>query len=251
MKGLLAAVMVLTRIPLWRWITLDKQYFSDILRYWPLIGYLTGFTTVFTLWAASAVMPALPACVLAVLSRLLLTGALHEDGLADFLDGFGGGRDKTRILSIMKDSHIGSYGTIGLILYFFLYISFLYSLDFPDAWLLVPCADIFSKCCTAIMINTLPYVRKEEESKNQVVYQHHPLSSFLLTALPAAIPFCFLADPRWSLAAFPPILASLFLHAYLRKKIGGYTGDCCGASFLITEQACYLGIVILYCFELS
>ena len=79
--------MMLTRLPLWRVVSIDKRYFTDVLMYWPLVGYLTGCVTALTLWGASLVMPWLPACVLAVTARLLFTGAMHEDGLADFLDG--------------------------------------------------------------------------------------------------------------------------------------------------------------------
>ena len=146
--------MMLTRLPLWRVVSIDKRYFTDVLMYWPLVGYLTGCVTALTLWGASLVMPWLPACVLAVTARLLFTGAMHEDGLADFLDGFGGGTSKEKILAIMKDSHIGSYGTIGLVVYFFLYVSFLYSLDMPAAWILILSADIFSKFCTPISMAT-------------------------------------------------------------------------------------------------
>ena len=127
MKSLFAAIILFTRLPLWRIVRVDKKQYAEILLYWPIVGFLTGATTWGTLYLASWVMPLLPACVIAVIARLLLTGALHEDGLADFFDGFGGGHDKAGILRIMKDSHIGSYGTIGLILYFILYVSLLSS----------------------------------------------------------------------------------------------------------------------------
>lgn len=72
------------------------------------------------LWVTAQVLPVSIAWLLAILSRLLITGCLHEDGLADFFDGFGGGTTKERTLAIMKDSQIGSYGVIGLIGYFLL-----------------------------------------------------------------------------------------------------------------------------------
>lgn len=247
MRGFLAAVILLTRLPLWRIIRLDKRYFANVLKYWPLVGYLTGISTALTLWAASLLMPMLPACVIAVMVRLLLTGAMHEDGLADFLDGFGGGQDKEKILSIMKDSHIGSYGTIGLIVYFILYISFLYSLDFPEAFALIVSADIFSKFCTGVMINTLPYARTEETAKTKTVYAQSLPFAYIAIALIAFMPFMAVRDPWFLLALLPPVVTSFFLRRYMKRKIGGYTGDCCGASVLITELACYLGIVIIYC----
>ena len=96
------------------------KYFKRIVPYWPLAGWLTGGITVGVLWIAAQILPISIAWVLAILSRLLITGCLHEDGLADFFDGFGGGTTKERTLAIMKDSQIGSYGVIGLIVYFLL-----------------------------------------------------------------------------------------------------------------------------------
>lgn len=239
--------MMLTRIPLWRVVTLDKRYFSDVLVYWPLVGYLTGLATALTLRGASVVMPFLPACVLAVAVRLLLTGAIHEDGFADFWDGFGGGGTKERILAIMKDSHIGSYGTIGLAVYFMLYVSLLFSLDMPEAFPLIICVDVFSKFCTSVMINTLPYAREEEEAKTKVVYRRNRLWVFGVVALFVFASFVFVGDWCYLWALLPSVFFSVFLRGYMKRKIGGYTGDCCGACFLMTEVVCYLGIVVVYC----
>ena len=121
MRSFLAAIMMFTRLPLWRVINVDKRYFTDVIKFWPLVGFLTGTVTGGVLWLTAQILPLEVACILAIIARLLLTGALHEDGLADFFDGFGGGTSKEKILAIMKDSHIGCYGTIGLVRYFILY----------------------------------------------------------------------------------------------------------------------------------
>ena len=243
MKSLFAAIILFTRLPLWRIVRVDKKQYAEILLYWPIVGFLTGATTWGTLYLASWVMPLLPACVIAVIARLLLTGALHEDGLADFFDGFGGGHDKAGILRIMKDSHIGSYGTIGLILYFILYVSLLssfYSLALPGV---IIGADVLSKLCTAVMINTLPYARTEEESKVKVLYRKLRLCDFVLVALPCLTALWLMATPF--LALIPTLLILTGLRWYFKRKIGGYTGDCCGASVLLIEQVFYITIVAL------
>lgn len=247
LKGFLAALMMFTRLPLWKIVNIDKKYYTEVLKYWPLVGYLTGITTATTFWLASLYMPVLPASVLAIIARLLLTGALHEDGLADFFDAFGSGRDREKILAIMKDSHIGCYGTISLIAYFLLYTSFLYVLDPVDAFPLILAADVFSKFITAVMINSLPYVRKEQESKVQLLYRKTGWLAFACVFIVSIFPFYFLKNPVWLFAIPLPVLTSFLFRGYLKRKIGGYTGDCCGAAVLITEQMCYLGIVILYC----
>lgn len=243
MRSFLAAIMMFTRLPLWRFVQVDKKYYSNVLLYWPLVGFITGFTTWAILYIVSTIGWAdLPACILAIAARLLLTGALHEDGLADFFDGFGGGINKERILAIMKDSHIGSYGTIGLIVYFFLYASFLYSLPTNALAGIIIGADVLSKFATAFMINTLDYARTEETSKTKVLYNPISLHKFMLMAVICIIPLYFLSTNFW--AVIPMILITIGLRYYFKRKIGGYTGDCCGASVLLAEQAFYLGFFI-------
>lgn len=244
MRTLLAALMMFTRLPLWRVVQVDKRYYHDILHCWSMVGFLTGAVTWGVLWLSAQVLPLLPACVLAVAARLLLTGALHEDGLADFFDGFGGGHDRESRLRIMKDSHIGSYGVIGLIAYFLLYVSLLYSLP-PGSWAAsILAADVLSKLMTAAMIDSLPYARTEETSKTKVLYNRLNYVRFNLITAGCAVVLYFLGSSFWGL--LPALLVSLGLRFYFKRKINGYTGDCCGAAVLLTEQAYYLGTVIAF-----
>ena len=244
MRTLLAALMMFTRLPLWRVVQVDKRYYRDILHCWSIVGFLTGAVTWGVLWLSAQVLPLLPACVLAVAARLLLTGALHEDGLADFFDGFGGGHDRESRLRIMKDSHIGSYGVIGLMAYFLLYVSLLYSLP-PGSWAAsILAADVLSKLMTAAMIDSLPYARTEETSKTKVLYNRLNYVRFNLITAGCAVVLYFLGSSFWGL--LPALLVSLGLRFNFKRKINGYTGDCCGAAVLLTEQAYYLGTVIAF-----
>ena len=118
--NILAAFIFFTRLPFWRIREVPAECFKHVVPYWPLSGWLTGGIMAGVLWLSAQILPFSVAVLLALAARLLITGALHEDGLADFFDGFGGGTNRERILSIMKDSHIGSYGVIGLIFYFLL-----------------------------------------------------------------------------------------------------------------------------------
>ena len=169
---------------------------------------------------------------------------LSDDGLADFFDGFGGGHDRESRLRIMKDSHIGSYGVIGLIAYFLLYVSLLYSLP-PGSWAAsILAADVLSKLMTAAMIDSLPYARTEETSKTKVLYNRLNYVRFNLITAGCAVVLYFLGSSFWGL--LPALLVSLGLRFYFKRKINGYTGDCCGAAVLLTEQAYYLGTVIAF-----
>ena len=116
MDSFFASLMFFTRLPWWRLRSVPKEAFEHVVDWWPLIGWLTGgvMSAVFLAASLLGFAPAV-AALLAISARLLLTGALHEDGLADFCDGFGGGSTRERTLFIMKDSHIGTYGVLGLI----------------------------------------------------------------------------------------------------------------------------------------
>lgn len=245
MKQLQAALIFFTRIPFWRIWDVPSAYFKRVVEFWPLIGWLTGGVTAGVLWLAAQVLPFPTAVIIAFTARLLLTGALHEDGMADFLDGMGGGTSRSRILEIMKDSHIGTYGVIGLVVYYLLLFSLIIALpDVATACVVIFAADTWSKCCAAQIINFLPYARKEEEAKNKTVYTRMKPGGFALCFIAGAAPLVLFPLQVLPAALFP-LVTTFCLILYMRKRIGGYTGDCCGATFLLSELSFFLGTVLL------
>ena len=162
----LAALIFFTRLPFWRIAEPDKSCYRRVVEYWPLAGWITGGLMAVTLHGASLVFPYPIAVVLAIAMRLLVTGALHEDGLCDFFDGFGGGgSDRQRILDIMKDSRIGTYGVIGILIYVLLLFLCLYSLPPLTAAFVIFAGDPFSKMVASQIISMMPYARTEAEAK--------------------------------------------------------------------------------------
>src|SRR5699024_10702367 len=107
MLHILAAFIFFTRLPFWRLAEVPSEYFKNVVSRGALVGWLSARVAVILLYAASLVLPTSVAVLLAIVTRLLITGSLHEDGLADLFDGCGGGTSLERILSIMQDSHIG------------------------------------------------------------------------------------------------------------------------------------------------
>ncbi|MCC8174600.1 MAG: adenosylcobinamide-GDP ribazoletransferase [Odoribacter sp.] len=255
MKNIAAAFMFFTRLPLWKIkaFNLPASYYEQAINYWSVTGWLTGGLMAGVLWCAAWVFPYSVAIILAMISRLLLTGALHEDGLADFLDSFGGGTTKEKTLAIMKDSHIGTYGVIGLILYFFLFYSLLQSLPLELSCFLILMADPFCKFISNHMTFFLPYARAAGESKNKVIYRKISIKPYLISAVFGLLPLLAITiyDNYFGilLALLFPIITFFILIVMMKKKIEGYTGDCCGAMFLLCELSFYLGIVLLYQFK--
>lgn len=245
MNNILAAFIFLTRLPFWKIKSVPGASFKHVVPYWPLVGWLTGGIMVGVLWLAGQLFALSVAWALAIVSRLLVTGCLHEDGLADFFDGFGGGGTRERTLTIMKDSHIGSYGVIGLIFYFLLLWQFGH---LPLHWLCacVFCADSWSKFCASNIINCLPYARKEEESKAKVVYDRMNWREWLAAFVCGGLPLLVFGSPALWLAALLPLVTFAWMCRLMKRRIQGYTGDCCGALFLLCELSFYGGAMAFY-----
>ena len=245
-----AALIFFTRLPFWRLHEPPKDCFKTVVEHWPLTGWLTGGMMAATLWLASQVFPSSIAVLLAIVVRLLVTGALHEDGLADFLDGFGGGgNNRQRILDIMKDSHIGTYGVIGLLLYFLLLFFSIGWMTPRLAALAILVADPYAKMLTAQMVSMMPYARREEEAKAKVVYRKMSVAGGVGLAVQGLLPiglFIWYAGVAWETLIFIPALVMYFLYLLIWRKLHGYTGDCCGAVCLLVELSVYLTLIVTY-----
>ena len=242
-----AAFIFFTRLPFWRLHEPPRACYQTVVEHWPLAGWLTGGVMAATLYVGSLYLPYMVAVVLAMIVRLLVTGALHEDGLADFLDGFGGGgSDRSRILSIMKDSHIGTYGVLGLLMYGLLLFTTLCSLSPELAALTILMADPFSKMVTAQLIMMMPYARNEEEAKNKTVYRKMNWKASISLAIQGLLPvvaYVWLTNVAWELLVFIPCLVMYLLYLLIWNKLRGYTGDCCGAVCLLVELTVYLVVL--------
>lgn len=242
----LAALIFFTRLPFWKIREVPAECFKHVVPYWPLVGWLTGGIMAGVLWLAGQVLPLPAAWLMAIVARLAVTGCLHEDGLADFFDGFGGGTTRERILAIMKDSHIGTYGVAGLIFYFLLLWQLPLSLPLPVLCATALCADCWSKFCASQIINYLPYARPEAESKAKVVYSGMSRGEGITAFVSGILPLFFLLPLRTWPATAVPLFTFLLLQSLMRKRLQGYTGDCCGAMFLLCELSFYLSAAIIW-----
>lgn len=245
-----AAFMFFTRIPLWKIYQPSKESFTRVVEYWPLTGWFTGGIMASVLYFMQIFFPFYMAIIIALSTRVILTGALHEDGLADFFDAFGGEyNNKERILEIMKDSRIGTYGVLSLILYHALLFATLYSIGPFYAPFAIMATDPFCKMIAGQITQILPYARSQEESKGQICYRKFTTLAAVLYFIQGIIPFIifiYLTEfDAWDFLVIAPCFTMFFSYLYLSKKIQGYTGDCCGAIFLLSEISMYVSIA--YC----
>ena len=256
-----AALMFFTRLPWWKLRRVPADSFKRIVGYWPVAGWVTGgvMTAIYGI-ALFFHLPVVLAILLVFTGRLLLTGALHEDGLADFFDGFGGGRSREQVLTIMKDSHIGTYGVLALVVYVALWVTSTVSLAQRSANLpivLLLFADVWSKWSASQIVNLLPYARNEEDCKIKKVYDRMSARTFTVGLLFALVPMLgcvlFLKETPYMalwicVTASVPNSVMVWLVQYMRRRIGGYTGDCCGATFLLCELSYFINLNTIWIF---
>lgn len=253
MKVIFASFIFFTRLPLWKLVDPPRDAYRHVVEWWPLVGWLTALVMGGTMWLASLVLPWTVAIILGFAARLLLTGALHEDGLADFCDGFGGGTTRERTLEIMKDSHIGTYGVLGLIIYYLLLFSIFLSRTPLEAFFLILAGDPYAKMLGSQIVQMLPYARTEEQAKSKTVYSAIGVRAGILLFVQALIPvlvsyfmlthFGFTNyDYHWLI--FLPCLVMYVMYMMMRNRLHGYTGDCCGAIFLAIELSFYLACLL-------
>lgn len=248
--------MFYTRIPCPSWVDHSPEYINKSVRYFPMIGWIIGLLSGFGFLAGNWVIGPLFASLLFIAISVWFTGAFHEDGFADVCDGFGGGWTKEQILTIMKDSRVGTYAVVGLVLLILIKVSLL--IEFPEQsqglmlLLLLINGHTLSRMMAATVIFTHEYVREDESSKVRPVAKSYSRTNVLLVFILGMIPTIVLAFMTgqwwWYLMPFPLYVMKMLLARLFKKKLGGYTGDCLGATQQVVEVVYYLCVVVLWKF---
>ena len=246
------ALQFFTRVPVPRWVGFEPAWLQQCARHFPLVGLLVGGCCALVLWAGLWLWPAGVAAGLAIAAGVWLTGGFHEDGWADTCDGLGGAVPRARALEIMKDSRIGSYGALGLILMLGLKAACLAALAEQDyllaltglAW-----GHAASRAAPVWIMHALPYAGDAAHAKAK------PLATqagggtlavafgwvLLAGALAAWI------DPDWvpglCIAAVAAGAATLWMQGWLDRRLGGYTGDNLGATQQLVELVVLLSLL--------
>ncbi|WP_212785659.1 adenosylcobinamide-GDP ribazoletransferase [Ferrigenium kumadai] len=248
----LTAVQFFTRLPVPAWVGHSAQQLEQAARYLPLVGAAVGVIAAALLWLSAQVLPLSLAVGLSMVGGILVTGAFHEDGLSDFADGMGGGHTKEKALAIMKDSRVGAYGVIALVLVLLLKFEALVALCREHSLVIAAAALIaahaVSRLMAASIMLTQHYVREDDRARAKPAIQqlsHFSFAIALLTAI-ATLVILFAAGAKVT-AIFAAAAAAILMRAYLawrlKKRLGGYTGDCLGAVQQLSELAFYLGLL--------
>ncbi|MDD5410626.1 MAG: adenosylcobinamide-GDP ribazoletransferase [Methylobacter sp.] len=244
LKLFLLALSFYTRLPHPQ--TLDYKQLPQAAVYLPLVGWLVGGSCALVFYLADLLWPQIAAVIMALIAGILMTGALHEDGFADVCDGFGGGMNKQHILEIMKDSHIGVYGFLGLLLMLLLKISLLVAMPSSTVPLVLLAGHSISRLSPLLLMQRYEYAREHDSKASGAVYKPN-FQELVFAAAIALLPLALL-PALCALAIFPVLLATMLLGHYFYRHIGGYTGDCLGASQQVAETIFYLSVSALWIF---
>ncbi len=218
----------LTRLPLAHQTLFAKGDLSQALWTAPIVGVAVGLLGASVYWLAQVLhLPPLLAATLAVAATLIVTGALHEDGLADVADGFGGGATRERKLEIMHDSRIGTFGVCALVLSFILRVSALTNLGDPSlVTIVLVAAHAAGRAPIAAFMRLVPAARTDGMSADA---GRPPQGSAVVALLLGLVPLMMALGFAVGVVAVVLLAAGFGLLAWLcKRQIGGQTGDVLG-----------------------
>ncbi len=252
-RHFLLALQFFTRIPvtggLAQWVGYSPAMLRASAGHFPGVGWVVGAVGAAVLWAALPLWGAAVAAVLCTVATAWLTGAFHEDGLADTADALGGQVSRERALEIMKDSRIGSYGTVALLLALGLKLALLALIaqrGAAAAAAALLAAHVLSRAAPLVVMRALPYVSDAGQAKSKPLAESLSGRSARTAAL-WSIPALALV---WQSQGAIGFVVSLLLWGLalgamlrlLRGRLQGFTGDTLGATQQVCELALYLGL---------
>jgi len=246
----LLALQFLTRVPVPARVGYRDLWLQQCARHFPLIGLFVGAVAALVWLGASALWPATLAVLLSMVATLVLTGAFHEDGLADTFDALGGSVSRDKALAIMKDSRLGTYGTVALIAVLAVKAASLIALG-AQAVVALLLAHSVSRALPVMLIRWLPYAGDTDAAKAKPLSTQVSVGGVVVALLWAAAVAVVLIGARL-LAASAVLVAltaaavvALLMARWLRRRLGGFTGDTLGATQQLGELAIYLALAAM------
>lgn len=224
------------------------NWLSRCAKYFPAIGICIGAASAVVLLLAGAVWGPVIAALLAVATSIVVTGALHEDGLADAADGFGGGRSVEKRLLIMKDSRIGAYGALALAFSIALRVTALAEMPLWSGAAALIAAHAAARITPAFVMNAMPYAGDTAAMK--VSYTDAPVSAndlrfALIVVVCALVPLAFVSILSVTSGLLLGAALAAAIALWAQRLIDGYTGDVLGAIEQMFEIGFLLGVAAI------
>ena len=237
------AIRFFTRLPVPGWVGHSAEALNGSARYFPAVGLLIGGLGALVYLGAALFWPPAVAVLLSMAATIYATGAFHEDGLSDTADGLGGGWEKLRILEIMKDSRVGSYGVVAMVLALLGKFTLLAALDPALLPLALIAGHALSRFCATVLLATMDYVRDDLLAKAKPLATRLSGGALLLALAFVLAALVWLPLEQAVAGCALAALATWWLAGKFKRWLGGYTGDCLGAVQQVSEIAFYLGLL--------
>jgi len=236
------AIRFFTRLPIPGQLGHGSLALERAIRYFPAAGLIVGGIAALVFTVCSLFWPKTLAVLAAIAAAIYWTGALHEDGWSDMVDGFGGGWEKQRILEIMRDSRLGSFGAVALVMMVLGRFLALVEIDMRLVPIALIAGHALSRLCATYVLAALDYARSDGKAKafgNRLGWGE--LSFATLVAL---LPLGLLPLRPAIIGLVLALAGTFWLARMFKRQIGGYTGDCLGAVQQFSELAFYCGLLV-------
>lgn len=237
--------MFYTQIPCYQWASSDNEDIKASSKYLPLVGIIVGACGGLVYYLTSFIIPHSISVLLAIIATILITGAFHEDGFIDVCDAAGGGGEKEKILDIMKDSRVGSYGVIGITLLLILQFTILVKILPQMLVLTIIAGHSLSRFSAIAVIYSDVYARKDDKSSKSGSMVQKLSNIELLIAFATVLIPLFAMGYMYLILLLPVFIVNKISMNYFNATIGGYTGDCLGFIIKINEVLFYLLVLIV------
>jgi adenosylcobinamide-GDP ribazoletransferase len=244
LETFLGALRFFTRLPVPGQLGQDGVALEKAIRYYPVVGMIIGAVAALAFALTSCFWPKTLAVLAAITAAIYVTGAIHEDGWSDMVDGFGGGWTKERILDIMRDSCVGSFGATALVVMLLARFFALVEIDLRLVPIALIAGHALSRLCATCVLGALDYARSDGKAK--AFSNRLGRGELLLATVTGLLPLLLFAPQQAFLGLLLAALSTLWLARMFKRQIGGYTGDCIGAVQQLAEVAFYCGLLVRF-----
>jgi len=249
----LVALGFFTRINIKPMANFQPEWLNQASRYYGLVGLLIGVLSAGVYWLTALFLPTSIAILMAMIASVLITGGFHEDGLADTWDGFGGGWSIEQKLTIMKDSRLGTYGALALVLALLLKFQLLVELATMVNALTIPtivAALVSAHCLSRILAVSLifdqHYVRDIDSSKIKPMTEQQSSSELIILLASALLVLLVMPAALFATIIAVQLVLRLVIVKWYRSQLGGYTGDLLGQAQQLSELVIYITMLAFY-----
>ncbi|MBL4930241.1 adenosylcobinamide-GDP ribazoletransferase [Clostridium paridis] len=239
MKNFILILQFMTRIPININLKVERENFQKGVAFFPLVGLIVGIFEAAIFYIGSRVFPFNISIFITVISHVVITGAIHIDGLGDTIDGIFSGRSKEKILEIMKDSRVGTFGALGIIFLIVGKIITLSSINHIEVYKGIILAPIISRTLITLLMYKRKYAR-EKEGMGDLFIGVLEKKNFVIALLTGITLISIIGRIKGVILLIICFFFTILFRNYIEKRIGGVTGDILGASVELNELLVFL-----------